>query len=185
MASITPSKTLVLAAILSLVVASSAEAQVRRGRTEPTARRWAPIAVGVRFGYDEQARGEVFGGQLRIPIVRNGILELVPNADVIFTPQVKEYQYNLEAAWVPGGLQGGIVLGGGVGWRHARQGATGVSQSTLFGWVVSLGGKTSLGPIQLEALLKWVFLKDTDYRPNSASLGINYPLWTVGGPAGS
>jgi len=134
-------------------------------------------------GYDEQARGEVLGAQFRIPILRNGILEFVPNAEMVWVTQSKEYQYNLELAVVPGGLSGGLVIGGGAGWRDAVVGTNAQDpRNTIFGWVVSVGGKTGLGPIQIEALLKWTWLNDTDYRPNSASLGVNYPFWTIGGP---
>jgi len=178
----TTPRSILLAAGLSLLACGSLEAQVRRGRTGPTAPRWAPIAVGLRVGYDEQARSEVLGAQFRIPIVRNGMLEFVPNAEMVFTEN-KEYQYNLELAWVPGGSQGGLIFGGGVGWRDTLLGASAEDgRNTIFGWVLSVGGKTGLGPIQIEALLKWVWLEDEEYRPNSASLGINYPLWTVGGP---
>jgi hypothetical protein len=176
-------RSILLAAAFSLLAFGSLEAQVRRGRTEPTLPRWAPTAVGVRVGYDEQARGEVLGVQFRVPIARNGVLEFVPNAEMVWVTGNKEYQYNLELAVVPGGLNGGLIFGGGAGWRDTVIGSAAEdARNTIFGWVLSVGGKTGLGPIQIEALLKWTWLADTDYRPASATLGVNYPFWTVGGP---
>jgi hypothetical protein len=120
----------------------------------------------------------VVGVQVRIPLVRNGIVELVPNVDRIFVPRSNETQYGLDIDWVPGGRAGGIMIGGGLGWRDSVIGvAPGQPRTTFFGYSARVGGKNNIGPVQLEIALRWTFLNDTDYRPNSATFGLNLPLW--------
>ncbi len=172
---------LLLAVILMVGAgAEGADAQVRRGRPiAPDVPPWAPIAVGVRFGLDQEAGGEVIGGQIRLPVVRSGLVEFVPNVDVLLLSGVKEYQYNLNLAYVPGGAGGGIFLEGGVGWRDSVLGSSDPTapSRTYFGFNLGAGGRTNVGPVQLEILIRWVFLNDTSFRPNPASLGFNFPLW--------
>ena len=171
-----------LATIL-LIVPSAVDAQVRRGRQAEEVPRWAPIAVGLKAGWDSRANGEVLGGHVHIPVVRNGVFELYPSAEAVFLRGAKEYQYNIDAAWVPGGVRGGIFAGGGVGWRDSLIGTDlGDPRQTFFGFNAFGGGKTNLGRLQIEFLLRWTFLKDTQYQPNSASLGINLPLWRAEPP---
>jgi len=173
----------IIVAVLAIVVHTpvDASAQVRRGRAlEPDAPPWAPIAIGVRFGYDQEARGEVFGGGIRIPLVRNGLVEFNPNMDVIFLSGADEYSYNLDMSYIPGGARGGLVLGGGLGWRDSTLGEG--NGKTFFGYNLIIGGKTNLGPLQIELLLRWAFLTNTQYEPNIVSLGLNYPLWRVPPP---
>lgn len=163
---------------LLLLVTTPAESQVRRGRAAQTGPRWAPVSIGARFGWDQGANGEVVGAQLRIPIVRTGLVEVVPGIAAVFPNQGREYQYNLEAHYVPGGLRGGVFVGAGAGWRNTVFGGTTAEpRQTLFGWNVVAGGKTLLGSLQFEAQIRWIFLQDTQYRPNSATLGINFPFW--------
>lgn len=177
-----------LLALALLVLPIDADAQVRRGRAPAAAPRWAPISVGVRAGWDQRANGAVLGGQLRLPVVRSGIVELAPNAGVTFLDGAKEYQYNLEATVVPGGARGGVFFGGGVGWRDTVSGTlapTDITRETVFGYVVSLGGRTDVGRVQLELGVRWIFLDDSAYRPNPVTLGVSYPLWQGASGAGS
>lgn len=163
-----------------VVVPATLDAQVRRGRQAEQAPPWAPIAIGAKVGWDSRANGEVLGAHVRIPVLRSGVLELFPSAEAIFLPGTKEYQYNIDAAWVPGGVRGGVFAGGGLGWRDSVIGAgVGDPRETFFGFNAFGGGKTNLGPIQVEFILRWTFLNDTAYQPNSAALGINLPLWRV------
>ncbi|MDA0328128.1 MAG: hypothetical protein O2958_03795 [Gemmatimonadetes bacterium] len=171
-------KRFLLAGVLILLSLSDLEAQVRRGRVAETGPPWAPLSIGIRFGWDQQANGEVAGAQLRIPVRRSGTFELVPSADIIFPPEEKEYQYNLEVNWIPAGTRGGILLGGGLGWRDSRRATAGIRE-TAFGYTVVAGGKTNLGPIEAEVALRWVFLNDTDYQPNLVTFGLNYRFWQV------
>lgn len=161
---------------------TDAEAQVRRGRaTEDEGPTWAPVAIGVRFGWDGPANGEVLGAHVRIPVLRSGVLELVPSAEVVFPPGTKEYQYNLEAVYVTGGARGGPFVGGGVGWRDAVLADIDLEdpRETYFAWIAVVGLKGGVGPLQLEAAFRWSFLDGTSYRPNPATLGLNFPLWRV------
>jgi hypothetical protein len=160
--------------VVAVLMPADGSAQVRRGRAlEPEAPPWAPIAIGVRFGYDQEVRTQILGGGLRIPIVRNGVLEFNPNADIVFVNGPNEHSYNLDLAYVPGGARGGLVLAGGVGWRESSFGLG----ETFFGYNLGLGGKSNLGPVQIEALIRWAFLQGTEFQPNTVSLGLNYPLW--------
>jgi hypothetical protein len=160
--------------------AADADAQIRRGRAADVRPTWAPVAIGVRFGWDGPANGEVLGAHVRIPVVRSGIVELVPTAEVIFPPGTKEYQYNLEATYVTGGARGGPFVGGGVGWRDAVLADIDLEtpRETYFSWV-AVGVKGGVGRLQLEAAFRWAFLDGTSYRPNPATLGLNFPLWRV------
>jgi len=169
---------LVALSLLTTLTPAPADAQVRRGRAVQTGPTWAPVSIGIRFGWDQGSNGEVVGAQLRIPLLRSGQLEFVPGAAAVFPNQGRESQYNLEAHYVPGGVRGGVFLGGGVGWRNTVFGGTPEQpRQTFFGWNLVAGGKTLIGSIQLEAQLRWVFLRNTQYRPNAASLGINIPFW--------
>lgn len=174
--------------VTSVTAPIDASAQVRRGRDSGPTDRWAPPAVGARAGWDQRANAEVLGVHLRVPIVRSGIFELVPNAEMAFLTGAKDYQYGVEAAWVPAGTRGGIVLSGGVAWRDTPIGAAdaeGDPRRTYFGWVLGAGGRTSVGRAEVEVKLRWVFLNDTTYRPNSVTLGFAFPFWQVGPGAGS
>lgn len=175
----TSTRNIVLMAAMALLATTDAGAQVRRGRVAETGPRWAPISVGVRFGFDDEANGSLLGGQLHIPLVRSGVVELAPSAEAIFRTRSTEYQYNLELAWIPGGTDGGILLGGGLGWRDRFVGTaeSADGRETFFGYTALVGGRSDVGPLQLEVTLRWVFLNDTDYRPNAVALGLNLPLW--------
>lgn len=177
-----PLRSLLILAAFLVVGQQAADAQVRRGRALDTRPRWAPISVGARFGWDQAANGETAGVQVRIPLVRNGTFEFVPSADLIFPNRPRETQYNLELMYVPGGTRGGVFLGGGLGWRETTFGASGpgVPATRRSGYTLAIGGTTNLGPIIVEATLRWAFLKDITYRPNPATLGISVPLWRAG-----
>lgn len=177
-----------LALTLALVAGSvhEAEAQARRGREPEPVQRWTPPSVGIRAGWDQRANAEMLGAQLRVPVVRSGIVQLVPSADIAFLQGVKEYQYGAEVSWVPGGRRGGYFLTGGVGWRDSVFSADGSAdtRSTFFGYILGAGVKSQVGPLEFELGLRWIFLNDTSYRPSPATIGINYPFWESGLPEG-
>jgi len=172
-----------LTSLVLLLVAGAVDVdgQVRRGRDSGETARWAPIAIGIRGGWDQRANAEALGAQLRLPIVRSGIVELAPSADVVFLQGAKDYQYSLEMAWLPAGAaRGGVFLTGGVGWRDTPIGTELPDErTTYFGYVLGAGGKTRVGPLEIELGLRWTFLNDTNYRPNLASFGVNLPVWSV------
>jgi hypothetical protein len=174
------SSPMLLAALLLTATAADTHAQQRRGR-QPEVARWAPVALGVRFGWDQNAQQEVLGAQIRVPVLRSGMLEIVPSADVTFIPVEKDYQYAVEAAWVSGGARGGLMAQAGVAWRSTTITADEPDgRETFFGYVVGIGGKSMVGPVQVELGLRWIFLDGTTYRPSLASLGVNLPLWSAG-----
>lgn len=171
---------LALVAIATLgVTAVDALAQQRRGRPQQQTARWAPVAIGVRGGWDNRARAEILGAQVRVPVVPNGTFALLPSADIAFLPNSKDYQYSLEAAWIPGGVRGGFFVSGGIGWRDTAAGIVNlnVTRETFLSYIVGAGIRADIGPIEFEAGFRWYFLDGTSYRPNSATLGINLPLW--------
>lgn len=168
-----------LLALLCLTGASQVDGQVRRGRAIDTGPGWAPIAVGVQAGYDQKSQAELLGGQIRIPVIRSGAVEIVPNAHVVFLNNNKEYQYNIDVVYVFGDARGAAFAGGGIGWRDTVLGAPlGVPRATLSGYSLVFGAKsggTGLLSTQIEA--RWVFLNDSDFQPLAFSLGLNFSLW--------
>lgn len=178
--------------ILALAIALPAapvdsDAQIRRGRDPEPTDRWAPIAVGVRVGLDSRANGEVLGAHLRLPVLRSGVVEIVPNAEMTFLRGAKDYQYGVEGAWAPQGTRGGIFLTGGVAWRETPVGTLGSegARETYLGGVLGGGVRGTVGRLEVELGLRWVFLDGTRYRPTPATLGISYPFWRTERGGGS
>lgn len=177
---------LAFAALFALTISATAphetSAQERRGRDSGPTERWAPPAVGVRAGFDQRANAEVLGAHGRIPILRSGIIELVPTAEMAFLRGAKDYQYGVEAAWVPAGTGDGVLLTGGVAWRDTPVGTLDAAEPrrTHFGWVLGAGGRAGVGRLQVELSLRWVFLDDAPFQPNPATIGVAFPFWQVG-----
>ena len=178
--------TLVLTLALVLGSVHEAQSQVRRGREPEPAQGWTPPSIGIRGGWDQRANAEILGAQARIPVLRSGIVQLVPSADIAFLQGVKEYQYGAEVSWVPGGRRGGLFVTGGVAWRDSVFSADGSTDTrrTFFGYILGAGVKSQVGPLEFELGLRWIFLNDTGYRPSPATVGINYPFWDTGLPEG-
>jgi hypothetical protein len=144
-----------------------------------------PITVGVRGGWEQEQRasGGTFGVEAHIPIRRDGAIEVVPSIDAIYLRRLStEYQYNLDAVFVPGRRRGGVFIGGGVAWRQSVIAGFGADpgRRTYFGYNIVLGAKNQLGPIQFLLGLKWVLLSDTAYDPSSISISLQMPLWNSG-----
>lgn len=174
-------RTLLIVALLTGGGVAAVDAQVRRGRAAETGPVWAPVAIGARFGWDQRANGQVLGAQLRVPVIRSGIVEVVPNIEMTFLRGTNEYQYSMEAALLPGGAGGGVLVGGGVGWREAVLGSLDLDEPRTrhFGYIATVGARGGSGRLQFELALRWTFLRDTEYRPNSATIGVNYAFWSV------
>jgi hypothetical protein len=180
-------RSVLLMGLLMTATHTPLDAQVRRGRAPDPTAGWAPIALGVSFGWDQAANGQVVGGQVRLPLLRDGTVEVVPNAQLVFLRGNKEYQYSLEAVFVPEGVRGGLLLGGGLSWRDAvlsRTGPndTGDPRQRHSGYNIVVGAKNNVGVVQIEVSLRWIFLNDTNYRPTPATFGVNYPLWRTAPP---
>jgi len=146
---------------------------------------WPPAVAGLRFGYDQGANGEVVGAQLRVPVLRSGHVEVVPNADVTFLTRLREYGFNLDAVYVTGGLQGGVYLGGGLAVRNSVFGVSedeGRRNEAGFGAVI--GARTGApGRIGTQVEFRWIFLSGADFNPRAATVGLNFPLWGRRGPS--
>jgi hypothetical protein len=175
-----------LALLILLAGASSlpadVDAQVRRGRVEPQEPPWMPITIGGRGGWEQEQLGSggTIGAEVHIPVVRDGRFELVPSFDAIFLNVQDEYQYNLDALFVPGGRRGGVYIGGGVAWRESLLAGVGqdVGRANYFGYNIVVGGKNQIGPVQILLGLRWLLLTDTAFDPSAVNVGLSIPLWS-------
>ena len=151
----------ILTALLTLSLPAMAEAQ-------PASGGWVPAQIGLRAGYDNSSNATVLGGQLRIPVVPAGWLEVVPSGDVTFLTGLREYQFNADAVLSMGGRSGGVYGGGGLAWRNNL--------------VVGLAtrGRVADVPLGIQIEGRWVFL-DADFDPRVFTFGVNVPLWGWGG----
>ena len=164
-------------ALLTFITPLATEAQ-RRGPRQPAAASWPSITIGMKAGYDNSAKAEVLGAQLRIPLLRNGTLELMPTADVTFPSGLKESQYAVEALYLLSGRRGGLYVGGGLAFRNTIYGAEpNLPRETRQGYSVvvgtQFGGAGSFGA-QLE--IRWVFIERSAIDPRVVTFGVNIPL---------
>ncbi len=140
---------------------------------------WPAVELGARVGYDNQQRQEVVGALLRVPVLRDGSIELLPNADVTFLRGLKEYQVNLEAVYLLAGRQGGPYLGGGVGFRSTippNDPTAGRQTYTTFGLVVGLKFGT-LDRVRPFLEFRRVFVSELAVDPQLLSFGATLVLW--------
>ena len=170
---------LLLALALSFVAPVALAAQ---GAQDEFPGPWAPPSLGVRGGYDNQQRRYVLGGQLRLPVLPRGQVELMPNVDVTFARGLKEYQYNLELVYVLDGRSGGIYGGGGIGWRNTVWNAdpsdTSEIRSTKAGFTAVLGIRiVELGLVVPQIEYRGVFIGAAPVSYQQLTLGLNLPLW--------
>jgi hypothetical protein len=112
-------------------------------------------------------------------VLRNGAIEIVPNANVTFLSRLREYGFHVDAVYVRGGSQGGPYLGGGLALRNSIFGLDPTERRTTetgFDLVVGLksGNASRLGT-QVE--FRWIFLPGVDYDPRIVTLGFSFPLW--------
>ena len=104
---------ILLLALLSLFGATGADAQVRRGRPIDEGPGWAPISLGPRIGYDSSQGAEIIGGQIHLPVLRSGRLELSAGADIVFLRGTQEHQYGVELVYATPGQGGDCTVGEG------------------------------------------------------------------------
>lgn len=164
------------ATLLAVCLLAPAPVHAQQPGVEGT---WPPISIGARFGYDQSANGEVVGAQLRIPVLRSGAVEVVPNGDITFLSRLREYGLNVDVVYVRGGSLGGIYLGGGFAMRNSIFGIDpGEDRSNELGYGAVLGLKTGTGRgIGTQVEFRWSFLPGVDYDPRAVTLGVNIPLW--------
>jgi hypothetical protein len=177
-----PSSALTALALALLLAPPAAVSAQLRPRSAPGSG-WAPPQVGVHFGYDYNSTGSVAGAQMRIPILPNGFVELVPNGDITFLTGLKEYQYGVDAVVLSGGRRGGLYIGGGLVWRdtiYPDNTSEGISGRTTKRWADVVAGLRTgqLGvlPITTQIEIRWVFV-DAPVKPRYLTLGFNLPLW--------
>lgn len=154
------------------------------GPDEPTTAPWPSITIGAKAGYDNNANAELLGAQLRLPLLRNGSLELMPSADVTFVTGLREYQYSLEALYNLGGPRGGAYFGGGLAFRNTIYGRdANRPRETRRGYSGVVGTKFEADArfgVQIE--FRWVFVSEaagdevSPIDPQVVTFGINIPL---------
>jgi hypothetical protein len=103
---------LICLSLLAVLGATSADAQWKRHRDRHHRGRdrAGPVQFGVRGGYDFEQEVGSAGAQLRIPLIRQVLLE--PSADVFFDDAATEWQLNADVIAAPDEL-GGLYLGAG------------------------------------------------------------------------
>ncbi len=171
--------------LLTFITPLATEAQ-RRGPRQPAAAAWPSITIGVKAGYDNNANGEVLGAQLRIPLIRTGIVELMPTADVTFLTRLKEYQYAVEALYLLSGRSGGLYVGGGLAFRNTIFGTNpNLPRETRRGYSVVVGTKFGGGgSIGAQVEIRWVFIDQSPIDPQVVTFGVNLPLTGRGSRGG-
>jgi len=161
----------------SLPVAAPAAAQLPG--TE-SARGWPPIEVGVRAGYDSGVRDEFVGALLRIPVLPNGGVELVPSMDVTFLRGLREYQYNAEVVYLTAPSEGGgLYAGGGIGFRNTiLPSSPTAGRQTVTTWNLVLGAKFAMTD-RLNPMIEFrrAFVSELAADPQQLSIGATIELW--------
>lgn len=165
--------------VVLLVLAAPADAQrVRPGSRPEPGPGWTPINVGVRLGWDGRANGSLLGGQLRLPVLPGGKVELLSGGDVTFVGGTKDYQLNVEAVFQPTGGRGGLYFGGGVGWREGLfTVAAGRQRVATKNVVLGLRSPGAIGILGAQLEFRWIFPSDIQFDPQPFSIGLNLPLW--------
>ena len=169
--------------LLTFITPIATEGQ-RRGPRQPAAAAWPSVTIGAKAGYDSKARGEVLGAQLRIPLLRNGTVELMPTADVTFLTGLKEYQYAVEALYLLSGRRGGLYVGGGLAFRNTIYAVDpnlpadpNLPRETRQGYSVVVGTKFGgSGGFGAQLEIRWVFIKQSPIDPQVVTFGVNIPL---------
>jgi hypothetical protein len=146
---------------------------------EGGARRWAPASVGTRVGYDNSQRGWMAGGFVGIPVLPSGIIELLPSFDVTFLEGFEEYQTNVEAVYFTGDRQGGLMVGGGVGFRNSVFSADPTAERrTEMTLSIMIGARLgTLGRFRPQVETRWILQDEWARDPRHVSLGVGFALW--------
>ena len=161
-----------------LVAALGAGGAAAQAPAEPQ-QGWPAPEIGVRFGYDNSQQQEVLGALLRIPVLRNGHVELMPGGDVTFLRGLEEYQLNIEAVGLLSGRDGGFYGGGGIGWRNTLPPDDLEGEKQTFTTYSIVGGVklTGVGPLSLLFEFRRIFASDLAVDPQTFGIGATIPLW--------
>ncbi|MFQ5535979.1 MAG: hypothetical protein ACE5GJ_00885 [Gemmatimonadota bacterium] len=169
----------VAALALLFLPPARAEAQRpgRRGPQPSESPAWSAIQLGARVGYDDNSNGTVLGGQIRVPVVPGGWLELIPSGDITFLPRLKEYQFNADLVYILGQRSNGLYLGGGLAVRNTIFEGPGRESRTGSNLVVGLVSRAAdRRPFGFQLELRYSFL-NAAFRPRILTFGVNFPLW--------
>ncbi|MGE0158052.1 MAG: hypothetical protein AB7T31_01500 [Gemmatimonadales bacterium] len=160
------------------MIPASLQGQFRSG-PEADPRGWAPASVGGRVGYDNSQRGWMVGGFVGIPVLPSGRVELLPSFDVTFLPGFDEYQTNFEAVYFTGDRQGGLMAGGGVGFRNSVFGSdpTADRRNALTFSVVIGARLGTLGRFRPQLETRWILQDEWPRDPRHVGLGVGVALW--------
>ena len=149
------------------------------GGSDGSPSRWAPATVGARVGYDNSQRGWMTGGFIGIPALPSGIIELLPSFDVTFLEGFEEYQTNVEAVYLTGDRQGGLMVGGGVGFRNSVFSADPTAERrTEMTFSLMIGARLgTLGRFRPQVETRWILQDEWRRDPRHVSLGVGFALW--------
>ena len=166
-----------VAALGLLLLPSGADAQL--GGAQADERGWAPASIGARVGYDNSQRGWMAGGYVGIPVLPNGSVEILPSFDVTFLQGFEEYQTNFEAVYLTGNRRGGVMAGGGVGFRNSVFGPdpTAERRSELTFSLVLGARLGTLGRFRPQVETRWILQDEWPRDPRHVSLGVAVALW--------
>jgi hypothetical protein len=161
-----------------LVVPASVQAQFRAG-PQGESRGWAPASIGARVGYDNAQRGWMSGGFVGIPVLPSGMVELLSSFDVTFLPGFDEYQTNFEAVYLSGDRRGGLMAGGGVGFRNSVfDPDPSAPRRTVLTFSLVIGARFgTLGRFRPQVETRWILQDEWPRDPRQLEVGVGVALW--------
>lgn len=174
-----PRTSIALPLVLAVALATLPASASGQRRPSSPATGWPPVEIGIHGGFDYRSTGSVFGGQMRIPLLRSGFVELVPNGSVNFVRELRESMVGADLVGVLGGRQGGVYVGGGVTWRNALYDGvkTTKTEPTI---VVGLRSSRTFGaPFGVQLEVRWIQVS-APIKPKFLTFGLNVPLWGWG-----
>jgi hypothetical protein len=119
------------------------------------------------------------GGFVGIPVLPRGTVELLPSFDVTFLPGFDEYQANLEAIYLTGDREGGLMAGGGVGFRNSVFSSDpSASRRSVVTFSVMIGARLgTLGRFRPQVETRWILQDEWPRDPRHVGLGVGFTLW--------
>jgi hypothetical protein len=168
-----------LAAALGLLFAPAGLHAQFGGGADSEGPGWAPASIGVRAGYDNTQQGWMTGGYVGVPILPNGRVELLPGFDVTFLQGFDEYQTNLEVVYFTGDRRGGLMAGGGVGFRNSVFGPDpDAERRTEMTFSLTIGARLGiLGRFRPQIETRWILQDEWPRDPRHVNLGVGFALW--------
>lgn len=169
----------ILAVLCLSISPGAAQAQFQQGGPGSAEPGWAPAGIGIRAGFDNAQSRPMLGAMVRIPVLPNGAVELLPNADVTFLPGLKQYQANFELVYLLDGRRGGFYGGGGIGVRNSVYGPDITAErrnERTYSLVLGIRFG-ALGRIRPELETRWIFLDEQVRDPRLVTFGATLALW--------